>query len=554
MAWLMRAFKKALGVVVSLWLVSCSQPIPAKPYNFVVILTDDQRWDSLWTMPFLSEHILPQSLNLTNAFMTNPVCCPARASILSGFQPHNTGVLNNSSLNGTRAFFNETDTVPLNLQNAGYKTALIGRYMHGYNPGVVPPGWSYFVGIGHAGQATAEDWTTLKWVTIGSSNKVETRVKAYKDIPQYVSYYQRDKALEFLDLYGKDPFFLYVSTYAPHGPSVPAPEDLGLFSDYLYRSPSYLEEDVRDKPLWLQQWATMLGRDLLAYYQANIRDQLRSLQAVDRMVQAIWERLEQQNLLDHTIFIFTSDNGLNWGEHHLFDKGSAYEESLRVPMLVYMPQGLQGESNKLVAVNLDIAATIYDLAKLPKVTEGLSLVPLLKGEEEDWRKDIMLEAFGYLSYQYPISGVWAGLRSERWKYVAYAEGDLELYDLATDPYELENKAYDPAYQAVLTELAEKVEAQKGLAITVFSLPKGNVNQPYQTELKAWGAQEPYTWSITEGDLPTGLNMDNQGRIQGIPSQSGSYPLVIQVKSPQVASHRGLPQEFNWRYELIIEAE
>ena len=148
--------------------------IPLDRPNIVLILTDDQRWDTLWAMPILKKQLASRGITFKNAFMTTPVCCPARASLLSGgFYAHHTGVLTNSSLNGSIHKFQDTETLPTLLQKAGYVTGFVGKYMHEYRPGYVPPGWTNFVANNNGGML--KDWFHLIDITVGSSRDKSTQ-------------------------------------------------------------------------------------------------------------------------------------------------------------------------------------------------------------------------------------------------------------------------------------------------------------------------------------------------------------------------------------------
>lgn len=397
--------------------------------NFIIILTDDMRWDNLWAMPITQNRL--QGVTFDNAFTTTPVCCPARASILTGQYVHNHHVLNNAI---GRSALNELDTLATNLQRAGYRTGFTGKYMHGYQPGYVPPGWTKFVAGENGGMLL--DWWHLHNVTTGQSGPDAPGAGGLYDTDRYITLHHQDAALSFLDQHGREPFFLFVSTYAPHDPETPLPEDMGLFTNYLYRGRSYGEADMSDKPAWLQAAALM---DASRNDDERHRNILRSLQPVDRMVGAIMDRLAALGVLDKTVIIFASDNGVSWGEHGIYDKGTPYEEAIRVPLIVSVP-GIPARRETKIALLIDLAPTIYELAGVSHDADGKSLLPLLTNPATEWRTDFMIEAYGYLEWRFPTDGIWRGVRSERWKYVEWHNGEVELYDLTNDPFELENIA------------------------------------------------------------------------------------------------------------------
>lgn len=522
-------------------------------YNIVVLLTDDQNFDTLKYMPFMTETVMPQSLTFNDAIITTPVCCPARASLFSGFYPSNTGVLQNTFPNGTRRNFNEIDTVSVHMQEAGYNTGFIGKYLHGYSPGFIPPGWTSFV-ANQDGQIP--NWLNLKNVTIGSSNsKGSSRGRVIPRINQHLISYHRDKSIEFLDEYSKqeDPFFLYISTYAPHPPAVPEEEDKDKFEDFFYRERAYGETDLSDKPRWVQNAANDKAIGQCSDF--TRQRHLKSLQGADRIMEKVWNKVEAEGQLDRTIFIFTSDNGLTFGEHGIScDKGMGYEESVRVPLVIRMPDGAVGTTEMMSAVNVDFAATLYDLIGFEKQTDGLSLLPILKKEEpKEWRDYLPIDAYGYLAWKYDTVGIWSGIRTDDWKYIETADDINELYNLKDDPFEQENLISSGQHADVITDMTTLLDKHRGLAITTFTLPEALRGQPYQGTLTAWGGAEPYTWSVSKGKLPDGLVLNAQeGKITGVPTRRGTYKFTIRVTSPKLAVHRGKEQQFFFDYALLVK--
>ena len=205
------------------------------------------------------------------------------------------------------------------------------------------------------------------------------------------------------------------------------------------------------------------------------RNQLRSLQAVDRAVGAIVAKIAALGQLEQTVFVFTSDNGFLWGEHGLIAKIRPYEESIRVPLVVVVPGIPPRTEEQLVAVNLDIGPTLFDLVGIAHATDGISLLPLLQVPQYPWRTDVLIHSFD------PLGG-WAGLRTKdgaaEWKYVEYAAtGERELYDLVHDPYEEHNQAALPELQPLLEQFAQRLDELKGLAMISASLPPPELASP-----------------------------------------------------------------------------
>ena len=317
-----------------------------KTYNFVVILTDDQRWDTLWSMPIVQDKLIGRGITFNNAYTSSPVCSPTRASLLAGgFYAQNTGVLHNHMPNGGAVKFLDSDSLATLLQKAGYKTALIGKYLNDYHvmAPYVPRGWTKFLGIASG----IEYYDYL--MTRGSSTEESAAGEIIGPIHEYVTDYERDAAIEFLEETVDQPFFLLFSTNAPHDPATPAPGDQDLFLDYLYRDRAYGEEDLLDKP-WFVNWYAdrFFTSERIIHFDAFMKDQLRALQAVDRAVGAIVDKIERQGKLNDTVLLFTSDNGFMWGEHRRWDKMLPYEESLRVPFVMVLPGATRGTDKHLV--------------------------------------------------------------------------------------------------------------------------------------------------------------------------------------------------------------
>jgi arylsulfatase A-like enzyme len=516
------------------------------PYNFVIILTDDQRFDSLWAMPIVQDKLVDQGVTFTNAYVPTPVCFPSRAGlILGGFYAHNTGMISSRPPNGDMESFHDTETLATLLQNVGYKTALVGKYLNRYQTMApyVPPGWNKFVTKISGGVESF-------YVVEGSSGAEPAQGNIVGPIEEYVTDYLKTQALQFLDQHSNSSFFLLLSSYAPHYPAVPAVRDEYLFPNLIHRERAYLEDDLSDKPQWVKnRFSTHEDRFESIWEQDEFhRNQLRSLQAVDRAVGEIVEKIEEKGKLSQTVFFFTSDNGYLWGEHGLFGKILPYEESIRVPFVITIP-GVEPEiDDHLVAVNLDIGPTLFDLAGIyDKKTDGLSLVPHLYKSKWTWREDLLIESF---------EPKWAGLLFKEgqkdWKYVEYATGEIELYDLLNDPYEEESRHNEPAYQDMISEKSARLAKIKGLNIITYQLPQGTVGAEYDFQLEAWGGTKPYNWSIVGGHLPEGLELDNfTGIISGVPIWAEEQQISIMVEDSSIATHTGLPQSYIKDFQIII---
>jgi arylsulfatase A-like enzyme len=508
-----------------------------RPPNLIVFLTDDQRFDTLWAMPLVQSELAARGVRFEQAFVTTPQCCPFRASFLSGGHfAHDTGVLENAGPNGGATAFYDGTTLATRLQAAGYATALIGKYLNEYEllAPYIPPGWTHFEGVLGISVLPPAVYA------VGSTTTQSGVGELTPPIPEHDTDYLRDRALAFVDQHADGPFFLYLAFGAPHVPADGTPADASLFTDYLYRERAYAEPDPSDKPARILTAAAIFPA-LVAHEDTAHRAQLRSLQAVDRAVAAIVDRIEALELLDDTVLVFTSDNGLLWGEHYLFGKGEAYEESIRVPLVVVVPGVEPRSDERLVAANLDVPATLHELAGLPPLGSGASLLPLLADPELPGRGETLLE-------QSRAGRVWAGLRvrdaSGDWKYVEDSAGERELYHLGPDPFEEQNLAGDPLQAERVADFASRLAQSRGLAITTHTAPSFTPGVPYAFPLSAWGGTPPYTWSVAAGELPDGLVLDAQtGVIAGLPADGASQTLAIRVEDSGVAAHVGTPQRY-----------
>jgi arylsulfatase A-like enzyme len=406
----------------------------ARP-NIVLIVTDDQRFDTVEQMPSvraLAEH----GVRFANAFATTPLCCPSRASILTGQYSHRTGVLSNSPPDGGAPAFSDTSTLATWLQGAGYTTAMIGKYLNRYKqlgPAYVPPGWDEWSAI--ASEPISSRYYGFTLNRNGSPLTYTSTPYAYSTsvLGRYATDFLRSVT---------SPFFLYFAPIAPHLPATPAPGDEGASPAGTPDPASFDEADTSDKP-WAGIFPPMSAsaREAMRSMRARTRDSLRE---VDRSVAAIAETLVERRALDNTVIVYTSDNGQLLGEHRLRGKIWPYEESIRVPLVVRLPWARPpGAVEERLVLNIDLAPTLAELAGVrPAITQdGRSLVPLLRPERAPprWRSAFVVE---YLGHEFPFGAPprFTAVRTRRYLYAHYENGWLELYDLRTDPFQLENLA------------------------------------------------------------------------------------------------------------------
>ena len=323
---------------------------PNRP-NIILVVTDDQDAASIRHMPILNSNLVERGTNFKNAFVTNSLCCPARATILRGQYTHNHGIEGNSlPSGGFRRFWKlgrERSTVATWLNSEGYQTALVGKYLNEYKIRHVPPGWDKWYGITKYGY---EDFELNE----------NGRLVSYKNGRDYSTDVLARKARGFVG-HASDrtaPFFLYVAPYAPHEPATPAGRHEDEFSNAkLPTPPSFNEDDVSDKPGWVRDQPRISDRRKRSLRNLH-RNRLRSLQAVDEMVGGLVKTLRANGELDNTYIVFTSDHGYHMGQHRLPEgKWTAYEEDIRVPLVVRGPGVPRSQTRQHTVLNNDFAPT-----------------------------------------------------------------------------------------------------------------------------------------------------------------------------------------------------
>jgi arylsulfatase A-like enzyme len=419
--------------------------------NIVVILADDQRFDTLDRMPNVRKLLAAHGVTFANSFVTTSECCPSRASILTGQYAHTDGVIQNFGPTSYPAF-DQSSSVPVWLHDAGYETALVGKYLNDYTiygNHAVPPGWSDWVSMDSKPEERYYDYTL---------NENGGLVRYGNAPADYSTDVLGSKAVSFVRS-AKGPFFLYFAPVAPHLPAMPAPGDVATPLKLAPTRADFDEPDLADKP-WRALYHRQYSARALSYLDRDIEGrQIRSLWDLDRQVGALVEALKEKGVLGNTIILYASDNGFLWGEHRLGGKLWPYEESIRVPLVVRVPwRSAWGTTDRHLVLNIDYASTIAQLAGvkpgLPQ--DGRSLVPLLHGEPVPWRRDFVEEYLGQNRYADGGPPPFSALRTTRWLYVEYQNGWRELYDLRRDPYELRNLAADTRYAGLEQSLGGRL--------------------------------------------------------------------------------------------------
>jgi arylsulfatase A-like enzyme len=433
---------------------------PSRPHerpNVVLVIVDDLDAGSVSRMPKVKSLLTEGGTTFENYFVTHPLCCPSRASILRGQYSHNHRVLTNEPSRGAFDKFYEygleDSTVATWLDDAGYRTALIGEYLNNYpgdaEPTHVPPGWDEW--YGRASEKSYYDYDLNengKLVSYGNAPEdYQTDVLARK-----AKDFVRHAAAE------EEPFFAYVATGAVHSPVQPAPRHQETsVPAQAPRLPSFDEEDVSDKPSWVRA-QPRLTPQRVSQTDGEYRNRLRALLAVDEMVSGLVEELRASGELENTYVVLTSDNGYQLGEHRLAQgKRTAYEESIRVPLIVRGPGVPSGKAVRQLALNIDLAPTFAELggADTPDFVDGRSLGPFLRGTPpKDWRTALLVEhtGGGLKGFARDVPS-YEALRTEDHKYVEYETGEREIYDLRTDPNEMKSlqEGADPALVARMQE-------------------------------------------------------------------------------------------------------
>jgi N-acetylglucosamine-6-sulfatase len=442
-----------------------------RPRNIVLILSDDHRYDAIGFMKAQSflqtpnlDRLAAEGVHFRNAFVTTSLCSPSRASILTGLYAHQHRVVDNDHPIDPRLIF-----FPQYLQGAGYDTAFIGKWHMGQGGDDPQQGFDHWVSFkGHGSYLPSADGLNVNGLRVPQKG--------------YITDELTDYALEWLNGRRDDkPFMLYLSHKAVHSEFIPAERHRGRYAGAAFKYPATMrvpEGNPASLPMWAQnQRNSTHGVDFPYGTRTDIADYYRAyaetLLAVDESVGRIMEHLERRGILDSTLILYMGDNGFAFGEHGLIDKRTAYEESMRIPMLARCPELFSaGSVVEEVVANIDVAPTLLAAAGLqaPADMAGMNALGLARGEKTDWRDALLYEY--YWERYYPQTPTTFAIRADRYKYIRYhGIWDVdELYDLQADPLETSNLIFRPGHEAMARTLNDRLfdllEATHGTAIAL----------------------------------------------------------------------------------------
>ena len=428
-----------------------------KRRNVIFILTDDHRYDAigfLKSQPFLEtpqlDRLAREGAHFKNAFVTTALCSPSRASILTGTYARKHRIVdNNTTIPAGTVFF------PGYLQKAGYKTGFFGKWHMGAETDEPKPGFNQWVSF--RGQGTY----------LPSANGLNINGKK---VPQkgYITDELTDYALDWLKTLPKEqPYFMYLSHKAVHAEFIPAERHKGRYKDAKFTYPPTMAaegEMAQSRPMWVKnqrnswhgvEYPYHSTLDIAEYYQRYAE----TLLAVDESVGRVLDELKRRGELDSTLVIYMGDNGFAFGEHGLIDKRTAYEESMRVPLLARCPELFSGgRTVKEVVAGLDIMPTVMDAARaaIPAGLDGKSWLPVVTGQKTEWRKELLYEY--YWERNFPQTPTMHALRGDKFKFIRY-QGiwDLdELYDLEEDPLESRNLINSEKFKPVVDQMRKRL--------------------------------------------------------------------------------------------------
>jgi N-acetylglucosamine-6-sulfatase len=422
--------------------------------NVIVIDTDDMNQSDIWVMRNTLALLGAKGTTFDNSYVSYPLCCPSRATFLTGQYAHNHGVITDQQYGQ----LDNSNTLAVWLRHAKYRTAMVGKYLNGYGvlyPREIPPGWTQWFAL--TGGTEQKRYA----YNMNENGKLVYYPRKQRN---YIDYTLDAKVNGLLKQWAisPKPFFLYYNPSNPHGERAlpswstrdpePAPQYLGVFGDATVpRYPNFDEPDVSDKPEEIRG-LPRLSDELIADLDRRYRGRIESLLSVDDEVKKIIGLVRKYGDKRKTFFIFTSDNGLEMGAHRIEFKNYLYEEGERVPLIIRGPNIPQGATRQQLVANIDLAPTIVSLTHATplRVMDGLNLLPLIHDPTNNPGRDLLFESNDIGAF---------GVGSGPWKYTAWNNGDEELYNIQTDPYELNNLLFGPGainFASIRDQLAAKL--------------------------------------------------------------------------------------------------
>jgi N-acetylglucosamine-6-sulfatase len=432
--------------------------------NIVFVLTDDLSMDLLRYMPAV-QALEARGMTFSDYFVSDSLCCPSRASIFTGNFPHDTHVFTNGGPNGGMGAWmghqDERHTFNVALQDAGYRTAMMGKYINGYLEGArrspvpnryVPPGWN--------------EWDVAGWgyPEFDYKMNIDGTVHHFGHAPgDYLTSVVARRGVRFIDQAAAagQPFFLELATFSPHFPYTPARQDAHSFPGLEAPRPPSFDTLPTNPPTWLANHPPLSAQQVDQINRA-FRRRVQAVQSVDRMIMRIEVALRRDHAMGDTYIVFSSDNGLHTGEYRMMPgKLTAFDTDIHVPLVVAGPGIPAGSTTDAMAENVDLADTFAAMGGTTFTSDGRSLMPLLDGQiPTGWRTAVLVEhhhpmpSAGDPDRQSGVSGnppSYEAMRTRQYLYVEYIDGAREFYDLRSDPYELHNLAGSLS-TAQLTEL------------------------------------------------------------------------------------------------------
>ena len=488
--------------------------------NIVVIVTDDQTFTDLYeragrgggpkVMPKTRRLIGGKGVTFRRAYASNPMSCPSRSSLLTGQYSHNHRNVTNVFPSGRYCShrgvkFSFSNTLPVWLRKAGYRTMHFGRYLNAFGlgrPRRVAPGWDHWVMPVETKVSSTAVYTGYRL----NINGRLTRKFGSKRKPRQRKYFTnvmvRMALQQIVATDRNQPFFLEIDHRAPHEDSIkpvgpqPAPSHASDFRGKSPRfPPNYDERNVRDKAHWLRKAAPLSGRNKRKIKVRNIR-RLRALRSVDDGVGRLVRLLRNLGELDDTYIFFVSDNGFMLGEHRI-SKGKfrPYEESSHVPLLVRGPGVPRGRVSRELVTNVDLAPTVAALAAASptRLLDGRSLLPFMRKPALRSRRPILLEGYppgraalkkkghGATRLPEPTPPNWQAIVRGRWKLVHYHRQGFELYDLKRDPFELASLDGKRRYRKVQRRLNRRLRRLRRCDGAVCNRPMRVPRPPHRVK-------------------------------------------------------------------------